>query len=148
MRNMESRKKKEHKLEDSIPPRTLLFHTLPGGVEAVGSVCSTSFALQILTLNLLSPKPPTFSTAEFKQNPLTSEGLIGEQIFLQDKFAETVKNCLVGPESQESLKWSHWERKVDVKKSVDVILKSYSPVYWYFNIIHLLLQSIEMTHNV
>lgn len=110
-RNMESRKKKNKKLEGSTPSRTLLFHRLPVGVEAVGSVCSTSFPLQILTLNLLSPKSPTLSTAEFKQNPLTSEGLIREQIFLQDKFAETVKNGLVGPENQESLKWSHWERK-------------------------------------
>lgn len=74
-------------MEDSSSPHTLLFYRILVGVKIGSSLSSLSFSLQILTLNLLSPKSPILHTAEFKYKLLTTEGLLGEQIFLQDVFA-------------------------------------------------------------
>lgn len=57
-------------------------------------------------------QPPILSTAELEYKLLTSEGLMGKWIFLQDKFAEgQLEKGLVGPENQDSFNRSQSEKK-------------------------------------
>lgn len=133
--NMESRTKKKKKTANW--KTILLFHSLLRVVRIMGTFSfknkayGTEVILQclIVTVNFdIKPhQPPILSAAELEYKLLTSEGLMGKWLFLQDKFAERqFKNGLVGPENQGSFNRS----KKDLK--VYVIFKSCSSTYLYF----------------